>query len=108
MFPHEWSPILKSMVRVYPEGCDLRLIGRSTELDPHLIKRTVRDLTAKGFIAFDARDRHGKMLRLTDAGMAVACDRATPGDAPHVLDALQLGVLQEIRRCRAHRAGRLN
>ena len=105
MFPQEWRPILKSMARLYPERCDLSALGRSTELDTYVIKRTVRDLTAKGFIAFDATDKDGKMLSLTEAGMAVACDRASQNDAPGVLHALQAGALQKLAQCRAHRAG---
>lgn len=105
MFPQEWRPILKSMARVYPEGCDLWLIGRSTELDGYVVRRAVRDLTAKGFVAFDATDKNGKMLRLTEAGMAVACDRAAKADAPKLLDALETGALQALMRCRAHRSG---
>ena len=68
MFPQEWRPILQSMVQIYPQGCNLGLIGRSTDLDTYVIKRTVRDLTARGFIALDASDkddrsRHGRGLR---------------------------------------------
>ena len=33
MFPQEWRPILQSMVQIYPQGCNLGLIGRSTDLD---------------------------------------------------------------------------
>ncbi len=68
MFPQEWRPILQSMVQIYPQGCTLGLIGRSTDLDTYVVKRTVRDLTARGFIALDASDKDGRMLRLTEAG----------------------------------------
>ena len=110
MFPQEWRPILQSMVQIYPQGCTLGLIGRSTDLDTYVIKRTVRDLTARGFIAQDASDKDGRMLRLTEAGMAVACDRAANPEAPEVVSALELDALQEMSRCRAQRSGfgRLN
>ena len=110
MFPQEWRPILQSMVQIYPQGCNLGLIGRSTDLDTYVIKRTVRDLTARGFIALDASDKDGRMLRLTEAGMAVACDRAANPEAPEVVSALEFDALQEMSRCRAQRAGfgRLN
>ena len=110
MFPQEWRPILQSMVQIYPQGCTLGLIGRSTDLDTYVIKRTVRDLTVRGFIALDASDKDGRMLRLTEAGMAVACDRAANPEAPEVVSALELDALQEMSRCRAQRSGfgRLN
>ena len=110
MFPQEWRPILQSMVQIYPQGCNLGLIGRSTDLDTYVIKRTVRDLTARGFIALDASDKDGHMLRLTEAGMAVACDRAANPEAPEVVSALEFDALQEMSRCRAQRSGfgRLN
>ena len=110
MFPQEWRPILQSMVQIYPQGCALGLIGRSTDLDTYVIKRTVRDLTARGFIALDASDKDGRMLRLTEAGMAVACDRAANPEAPEVVSALEFDALQEMSRCRAQRSGfgRLN
>lgn len=110
MFPQEWKPILQSMVQTYPQGCNLGLIGRSTDLDTYVIKRTVRDLTAHGFIALDASDKDGRMLRLTEAGMAVACDRAANPEAPEVVSALEFDALQEMSRCRAQRSGfgRLN
>ena len=110
MFPQEWRPILQSMVQIYPQGCNLGLIGRSTDLDTYVIKRTVRDLTVRGFIALDASDKDGRMLRLTEAGMAVACDRAANPEAPEVVSALELDALQEMSRCRAQRSGfgRLN
>ena len=110
MFPQEWKPILQSMVQIYPQGCTLGLIGRSTDLDTYVIKRTVRDLTVRGFIALDASDKDGRMLRLTEAGMAVACDRAANPEAPEVVSALELDALQEMSRCRAQRSGfgRLN
>ena len=93
MFPQEWRPILQSMVQIYPQGCNLGLIGRSTHLDTYVIKRTVRDLTARGFIALDANDKDGRMLRLTEAGTgrglrpcgqsrsARSCERAGIGRA---------------------------
>ena len=98
MFPQEWRPILQSMVQIYPQGCNLGLIGRSTDLDTYVIKRTVRDLTARGFIALDASDK------------AVACDRAANPEAPEVVSALEFDALQEMSRCRAQRSGfgRLN
>ena len=110
MFPQEWRPILHSMVQLYPQGCNLGLIGRSTDLDTYVIKRTVRDLTARGLIALDASDKDGRMLRLTEAGMAVACDRAANPEAPEVVSALEFDALQEMSRCRAQRSGfgRLN
>ena len=110
MFPQEWRPILQSMVQIYPQGCTLGLIGRSTDLDTYVIKRTVRDLTVRGFIALDASDKDGRMLRLTEAGMAVACDRAANPEAPEVVSALEFDALQEMSRCRAQRSGfgRLN
>ena len=110
MFPQEWRPILQSMVQIYPQGCNLGLIGRLTNLDTCVIKRTVRDLTARGFIALDASDKDGRMLRLTEAGMAVACDRAANPEAPEVVSALEFDALQEMSRCRAQRSGfgRLN
>ena len=110
MFPQEWRPILQSMVQIYPQGCTLGLIGRSTDLDTYVIKRTVRDLTVRGFIALDASDKDGRMLRLTEAGMAVACDRAANPEAPEMVSALELDALQEMSRCRAQRSGfgRLN
>ena len=110
MFPQEWRPILQSMVQLYPQGCNLGLIGRSTDLDTYVIKRTVRDLTVRGFIALDASDKDGRMLRLTEAGMAVACDRAANPEAPEMVSALELDALQEMSRCRAQRSGfgRLN
>ena len=110
MFPQEWRPILQSMVQIYPQGCTLGLIGRSTDLDTYVVKRTVRDLTVRGFIALDASDKDGRMLRLTEAGMAVACDRAANPEAPEVVSALELDALQEMSRCRAQRSGfgRLN
>ena len=110
MFPQEWRPILQSMVQIYPQGCNLGLIGRSTDLDTYVIKRTVRDLTVRGFIALDASDKDGRMLRLTEAGMAVACDRAANPEAPEMVSALELDALQEMSRCRAQRSGfgRLN
>ena len=110
MFPQEWRPILQSMVQIYPQGCTLGLIGRSTDLDTYVIKRTVRDLTACGFIALDASDKDGRMLRLTEAGMAVACDRAANPEAPEMVSALEFDALQEMSRCRAQRSGfgRLN
>ena len=110
MFPQEWRPILQSMVQIYPQGCNLGLIGRSTDLDTYVIKRTVRDLTARGFIALDASDKDGRMLRLTEAGMAVTCDRAANPEAPEVVSALEFDALQEMSRCRAQRSGfgRLN
>ena len=110
MFPQEWRPILQSMVQIYPQGCNLGLIGRSTDLDTYVIKCTVRDLTARGFIALDASDKDGRMLRLTEAGMAVACDRAANPEAPEVVSALEFDALQEMSRCRAQRSGfgRLN
>ena len=110
MFPQEWRPILQSMVQIYPQGCNLGLIGRSTDLDTYVIKRTVRDLTARGFIALDASDKDGRMLRLTEAGMAVACDRAANPEAPEVVSALEFDALQEMSHCRAQRSGfgRLN
>ena len=104
MFPKEWRPILKSMALAYPQGSNLRLIGRSTGLEAHLLKRTVRDLTTKGFVLFDATDRDGRMLSLTEAGMAVACDRASRGDAPEVVDALQVGALRALTRSREQRS----
>lgn len=93
MFPQEWRPILQSMVQIYPQGCNLGLIGRSTDLDTYVIKRTVRDLTVRGFIALDASDKDGRMLRLTEAGTgrglrpcgqsrsARSCERAGIGRA---------------------------
>ena len=110
MFPQEWRPILQSMVQIYPQGCTLGLFGRATDLDTNVIKRTVRDLTARGFSALDASDKDGRMLRLTEAGMAVACDRAANPEAPEVVSALELDALQEMSRCRAQRSGfgRLN
>ena len=110
MFPQEWRPILQSMVQIYPQGCTLGLIGRSTDLDTYVIKRTVRDLTARGLIALDASDKDGRMLRLTEAGMAVACDRAANPEAPEMVSALEFDALQEMSRCRAQRSGfgRLN
>ena len=50
------------------------------------------------------------MLRLTEAGMAVACDRAANPEAPEVVSALEFDALQEMSRCRAQRSGfgRLN
>ena len=110
MFPQEWRPILQSMVQIYPQGCNLGLIGRSTDLDTYVVKRTVRDLTARGFIALDASDKDGRMLRLIEAGMAVACDRAANPEALEVVSALELDALQEMSRCRAQRSGfgRLN
>ena len=110
MFPQEWRPILQSMVQIYPQGCTLGLIGRSTDLDTYVIKRTVRDLTVRGFIALDASDKDGRMLRLTEAGMAVACDRAANPEAPEMVSALEFDALQEMSRCRAQRSGfgRLN
>ena len=110
MFPQEWRPILQSMVQIYPQGCNLGLIGRSTDLDTYVIKRTVRDLTARGLIALDASDKDGRMLRLTEAGMAVACDRAANPEAPEMVSALEFDALQEMSRCRAQRSGfgRLN
>ena len=102
MFPQEWRPILQSMVQIYPQGCNLGLIGRSTDLDTYVIKRTVRDLTARGFIALDASDKDGRM--------AVACDRAANPEAPEMVSALEFDALQEMSRCRAQRSGfgRLN
>ena len=110
MFPQEWRPILQSRVQIYPQGCNLGLIGRSTDLDTYVIKRTVRDLTARGLIALDASDKDGRMLRLTEAGMAVACDRAANPEAPEMVSALEFDALQEMSRCRAQRSGfgRLN
>lgn len=110
MFPQEWRPILQSMVQIYPQGCTLGLSGRSTDLDTYVIKRTVRDLTVRGFIALDASDKDGRMLRLTEAGMAVACDRAANPEAPEMVSALEFDALQEMSRCRAQRSGfgRLN
>ena len=110
MFPQEWRPILQLMVQIYPQGCTLGLIGRSTDLDTYVIKRTVRDLTVRGFIALDASDKDGRMLRLTEAGMAVACDRAANPEAPEMVSALEFDALQEMSRCRAQRSGfgRLN
>ena len=70
----------------------------------------MRDLTARGFIALDASDKDGRMLRLTEAGMAVACDRAANPEAPEVVSGLEFDALQEMSRCRAQRSGfgRLN
>ena len=97
------DPLDENRPRTDPET------GEATISDVR-IKRTVRDLTARGFIALDASDKDGRMLRLTEAGMAVACDRAANPEAPEVVSALEFDALQEMSRCRAQRSGfgRLN
>lgn len=103
MFPGDWGPILKSMAHTYPCRSSLLILGLDTHLNAEVLKRTVRHLTAQGFIALDAANKEGKMLSLTEAGMAVACDRATTGAAASVVEGIHVACLQEMKRCREDR-----
>lgn len=108
MHADQWRPILKAMVRVYPDGCNCTTIEALTGLPRPQVTRTVRELTRRALIAFDAADKSGNMLSLTEAGMAVGCGRA-PADgrpAPDLLDAIQALNLMAWARCRDDRHAR--
>ncbi len=101
MYPAEWIRILKAMASVYPDSCSGRLVGELTGLENGLRERSLRNLTRQGFVRFDPGEPNGTMLGLTEAGMAIACDRAgTGGSAPDVLRAVESAVLRELHRCR--------
>ncbi|MBK6868362.1 MAG: hypothetical protein IPG98_10715 [Burkholderiales bacterium] len=109
MLVDHWGPILEAMVRVYPEACSCTTIETLTGLPRPQVTRIVRELTRRSLIAFDASDKSGNMLSLTEAGMAVGCNRV-PSDgrlAPDLLHALQAANLSAWARCRQDRRARL-
>ena len=104
-----WGPILKAMVRVYPEACSCTTLETLTGLPRPQVTRSVRELTRQLLIAFDASDKSGNMLSLTEAGMAVGCKRVPLDGRPasELLHALQAANLSAWARCRQDRQARL-